>query len=67
MVNRIIKRRLRRNGRKKKLVQEAIQATISENGIVVSRAITVKEICTVENYNRSIEMPICGTGKLEFT
>lgn len=64
MVKRIIKIRARRNEQHKKLVQEAIKATLSKNGVVVSRATTVKEICADTNYNRSVELPICGTGKL---
>lgn len=63
MVNRII--RIRRNEHQKKLVQEAIKATLSKNGVVVSRATTVKEICAAANYNRSVEVPLCGTGKLK--
>lgn len=65
MVNRIIRIRVRRNEHQKKLVQEAIKATLSKNGVVVSRATTVKEICAAANYNRSVEIPICGTGKLK--
>ena len=65
MVNRIIRIRIRRNEHQKKLVQEAIKATLSKNGVVVSRATTVKEICTAANYNRSVEVPLCGTGKLK--
>ncbi len=65
MVNRIIRIRARRNEHQKKLIQEAIKATLSKNGVVVSRATTVKEICAVANYNRSIEIPIYGTGKLK--
>ena len=65
MVKQIIKFRVRRNEHQKKLVQEVIKATISKNGIVVSRATTVKEICASANYNRSVELPICGTGKLK--
>ena len=65
MVNRIIRIRIRRNEHQKKLVQEAIKATLSKNGVVVSRATTVKEICAAANYNRSVEVPICGTGKLK--
>jgi hypothetical protein len=63
MVNRII--RIRRNEHQKKLVQEAIKATLSKKGVVVSRATTVKEICAAANYNRSVEVPLCGTGKLK--
>lgn len=65
MVNRIIRIRIRRNEHQKKLVQEAIKATLSKNGVVVSRATTVKEICAAANYNRSVEVPLCGTGKLK--
>ena len=65
MVNRIIRIKIRRNEHQKKLVQEAIKATLSKNGVVVSRATTVKEICAAANYNRSVEVPICGTGKLK--
>lgn len=63
MVNRII--RIRRNEHQKKLVQEAIKATLSKKGVVVSRATTVKEICAAANYNCSVEVPLCGTGKLK--
>lgn len=63
MVNRII--RIRRNEHQKKLVQEAIKATLSKKGVVVSCATTVKEICAAANYNRSVEVPLCGTGKLK--
>lgn len=65
MVNRIIRIRIRKNEHQKKLVQEAIKATLSKNGVVVSRATTVKEICAAANYNRSVEVPLCGTGKLK--
>ena len=65
MVNRIIRIRTRRNEQQKKLVQEAISATLSKNGVVVSRATTVKEICAAANYNRSVEVPLCGTGRLK--
>ena len=65
MVKRIIRIRIRRNEYQKKLVQEAIKATLSKDGVVVSRATTVKEICAAANYNRSVEAPLCGTGKLK--
>lgn len=65
MVNRIIRIRMQRNEHQKKLVQEAIKATLAKNGVVVSRATTVKEICAAANYNRSVEVPLCGTGKLK--
>lgn len=64
MGNRIIRIRVRRNKQQKELVQEAIKATLSKNGVVVSSATTVKEICAAANYNRSVELPVCGTGKL---
>lgn len=56
---------MQRNEHQKKLVQEAIKATLAKNGVVVSRATTVKEICAAANYNRSVEVPLCGTGKLK--
>ena len=65
MVNRIIRIRTRRNEQQKKLVQEAISVTLSKNGVVVSRATTVKEICAAANYHRSVEVPLCGTGRLK--
>lgn len=65
MINRVIRIRTRRNEQQKKLVQEAISATLSKNGVVVSRATTVKEICAAANYNRSVEVPLCGTGRLK--
>lgn len=65
MVNRIIRLKVRRNEYQKKLVQEAIKSTLSKNGVVVSHATTVREICAAANYNRSVEIPICGTGKLK--
>ena len=65
MVNRIIRIRIQRNEHKKKLVQEAIKTTLSKDGVVVSRATTVKEICAAANYNRSVEVPLCGTGKFK--
>lgn len=64
MVNRIIRIRVHRNANQKKIVQESIKATLSKKGVVVSRATTVREICATANYNRSVELPICGTGKL---
>lgn len=56
--------RTRQNERKRKLVQDAIKATLSKNGIVVSHATTIEEICATSNYNLSVELPICGKGKL---
>lgn len=64
MIKRLIRIEVRRNEHQKKLVQEAIRTTLSQKGVVVSRATTVKEICATANYNRSVELPICGTGKL---
>lgn len=65
MINRIVRIRVQRNARKKKIVQDAIKATLTKNGVVVSRTTTVKEICATANYNRSVELPVCGTGKLK--
>lgn len=65
MMNRIMRIRAQKNAHQKKLVQEAIQATLSKKGVVVSRATTVKEICAAANYNRSVEVPVCGTGRLK--
>ena len=65
MNNRVfrIRIRTRQNSNQKELVQNAIKETLRQKGVVVSNATTVKEICAMANYNRSIELPICGTGK----
>ncbi len=65
MINRIMRIKIHRDEQYKKLVQKSITATLSKKGVVVSHATTAKEICAVANYNRSIELPICGTGKLK--
>ena len=65
MINQIIKIRSHKNEQQKELVQKAITATLSKNGIVVSQATTVKEICAIANYNRSVELPIYCVRKLK--
>lgn len=64
MVKRRMKIRRRYSADQKKLVQDAIVETIVKNGIVVSCARTAKEICSTTNYNCSIEIPVCGTGRV---
>ena len=49
----------------KELVEKQIAATIQKNGIVISTAKTVKEICATSNYNRSVEIPIYNTQNLK--
>lgn len=65
MINQIIKIRSHKNEQQKELVQKAITATLSKKGIVVSQANTVKEICAIANYNRSVELPIYCVRKLK--
>lgn len=65
MINNIIRIRKLRNERQKRIVQEKINATLSKSGVVISHASTVKEICAAANYNRSVEVPLCGRGKLK--
>ena len=45
-------------------IEQAIKVMLVENKIVISQAKTAKEICSTRNYNRSVESPLCGTGKL---
>lgn len=45
-------------------IEQAIKVMLVENKIVISQARTAKEICSTRNYNRSVESPLCGTGKL---
>lgn len=44
-------------------IEQAIKVMLVENKIVISQAKTAKEICSTLNYNRSVESPLCGTGK----
>lgn len=60
----IIKLTVRYTPQKKQLINDAVRATIIKKGIVISRAKTSKEIFETSNYNRSIEIPTCGSGKL---
>lgn len=64
MVKRHAKIRGRYSADQKKLVQDAILETLRKNEVVVSCARTAKEICSTTNYNRSIEIPVCGTGRV---
>jgi hypothetical protein len=59
----VVKKRPHRTNQQNKLVQEAIKATLSKKGVVVSRATTVKDICAAANYNFSVELdlPTCKT------
>ena len=63
MTLRIIIRK-RRTAGQTQIIKETIEATIKKNGVVVSHAKTAREICETVNYNRSIEIPVCGMGKL---
>lgn len=49
--------------RQNQLIQSAIKTTLSKKGIVISHAITAKEICDTENYNQSVELPVRSTNK----
>ncbi len=65
MTNRVVVIKARKKGNQKELVQKAIKATLSQNGVVIVRGTKVKEICAAKGYHRSVEMPICGTAKLK--
>ena len=59
-----IKIRTHSTKRQKRDIEQAIKVMLIENKIVISQAKTAKEICSTHNYNRSVESPLCGTGKL---
>ena len=50
--------------KKKDRIENEIKTMIAVNGIVVSKARTAREICSLSNYYRSVELPVCGKGKL---
>ena len=57
MIKKIINLKKERNIQRKEVVQEAIRETLSKEGIVISHATTVREICNSFGYNRSVEIP----------
>ena len=59
-----IKIRTRFTKRQKRDIEQAIKVMLVENKVVISQAKTAKEISSTRNYNRSVESPLCGTGKL---
>lgn len=54
----------RPNKKKRELIENEIKTMIAVNGVVVSKAKTTREICSSLNYYRSIELPVCGKGKI---
>ena len=63
MITRFIGVRVRYSAHQKEAVRDAVTKTIAKKGIVVSHARTAKGICSIANYNCSIGLSVCKTGK----
>ena len=64
MITRLKRDRVYYSAHQKEAVRDAVVKTMSKKGIVISYAKTAKEICSVQNYNCSIELPVGGTKKM---
>ena len=52
-----------KNTTEKERIENMIKEMLSKNRVVISKAQTITEICSVTNYNRSVQSPYCVTGK----
>lgn len=52
-----------KNTNEKERIENMIKEMFSKNRVVISKAQTITEICSVTNYNRSVQSPYCVTGK----
>lgn len=50
----------------KQTIRNNINITIEKYGVIVSKATTVRDICNASNYNRTIELPLYDTKKIQW-